>query len=121
VTSPQAFFSSEPPLPQAEIVSLIATGSTTRELTSDPNALAGRAAFLLFQKIYRSVFMRNKPPPADESFLSRVQFEFGAIDPKSGRQAASLSVPLSNRFVLVGGLGVGGNFRGQIKYLLRFK
>ena len=121
VTNPQAFFSSEPPLPQAEIVSLIATGSTTRELASNPNALAGRAAFLLFQKIYRSVFMRNKPPPADESFLSRVQFEFGAIDPKSGRQSASLSVPLSDRFVLVGGLGVGGNFRGQIKYLLRFK
>jgi hypothetical protein len=121
VTNPQAIFSSEPPLPQAEIVSLIATGSTTQELSSDPNALAGRAAFLLFQKIYRSVFMRNKPPPADDSFLSRVQFEFGAIDPKSGRQAASLSVPLSNRLVLVGGLGVGGNFRGQIKYLLRFR
>jgi hypothetical protein len=28
---------------------------------------------------------------------------------------------LSDQLLLVGGLGVGGNFRGQIKYLLRFK
>jgi autotransporter translocation and assembly factor TamB len=121
VTNPQAIFSSDPPLPQAEIVSLIATGSTTQELGSDPNALAGRAAILLFQKIYRSVFSRNKPPPANESFLSRVRFEFGATDPKSGKQAASLAIPLSDQLVLVGGLDVGGNFRGQIKYLVRFK
>jgi autotransporter translocation and assembly factor TamB len=121
VTNPQAIFASDPPLPQAEIVSLIATGSTTQELSDDPNALAGRAAILLFQKIYRSVFSRNKPPPENESFLSRVRFEFGTTDPKTGKQAASLAIPLADRLVLVGGLDVGGNFRGQVKYLVRFK
>ena len=121
ITNPQAVFSSDPPLPQAEIVSLIATGSTTRELSNDPNALAGRAAFLLLQKAYRSIFRRNKPPAADESFLSRVQFDFGVIDPQTGKQSASVSIPMSERFMLVGGLGVGGNFRGQLKYLIRFK
>ena len=92
-----------------------------QELSSDPNALAGRAAVLLFQKIYRSVFARNKPPSPKESFLSRVQLDLGATDPKTGKQAASISIPLSHQLVLVGGLDVGGNFRGQIKYLLRFK
>ena len=121
LTNPQAVFSSDPPLPQSEIVALIATGSTTRELSSDPNVLAGRAAILLLQKIYRSVFRRNKPPAASDSFLSRVQFDFGAVDPRTGKQTASLSIPLSNQLVLVGGLGVGGNFRGQVKYLVRFK
>ena len=121
VTSPQAVFSSDPPLPQAEIVSLIATGSTTRELSSDPNVLAGRAAILLIQKLYRSVFRRNKPPAASDSFLSRVQLDLGAIDPRTGKQTATLGIPLSDQLVLVGGLGVGGNFRGQVKYLLRFK
>jgi autotransporter translocation and assembly factor TamB len=121
VTDPQAIFSSDPPLPQADIVSLIATGSTTQELSRDPNALAGRAAILLFQKIYRSVFQRNKPPSPQESFLSRVQFEVGTTDPKTGRQAASLGIPLTRQLVLVGGLDVGGNFRGQVKYLVRFK
>ena len=121
LTNPQAVFSSDPPLPQSEIVALIATGSTTRELSSDPNVLAGRAAILLLQKIYRSIFRRNKPPASSDSFLSRVQFDLGAIDPRTGEQTATLSVPLSDQLVLVGGLGVGGNFRGQIKYLLRFK
>ncbi len=121
LTNPQAVFSSDPPLPQSEIVALIATGSTTRELSSDPNVLAGRAAILLLQKIYRSVFRRNKPPAASDSFLSRVQFDFGAVDPRTGKQTATLSIPMSDQLVLVGGLGVGGNFRGQVKYLLRFK
>jgi hypothetical protein len=121
LTNPEAVFSSDPPLPQMEIVSLIATGSTTQELSGDPNVLAGRAAILLLQKIYRSVFRRNKPPAASDSFLSRVQFDLGAIDARTGKQTATLSIPLSDQLVLVGGLGVGGNFRGQIKYLLRFK
>jgi len=43
ITEPDALFTSDPPLPQADVVSLIATGLTTKELTSDPNALAGRA------------------------------------------------------------------------------
>ncbi len=121
ITNPQAVFSSNPPLPQAEIVSLIATGSTTQELSSDPNVLAGRAAILLLQKVYRSVFRRNKPPAPGDSFLSRVQLDLGAVDTRTGKQATTLSIPLSDQLVLVGGLGVGGNFRGQIKYLLRFK
>ncbi len=121
ITNPQAVFSSNPPLPQAEIVSLIATGSTTQELSSDPNVLAGRAAILLLQKVYRSVFRRNKPPAPSDSFLSRVQLDLGAVDPRTGKQATTLSIPLSDQLVLVGGLGVEGNFRGQIKYLLRFK
>ena len=120
-TAPEAIFSSDPPLPQAEIVSLIATGATTQELSRDPNALAGRAAILLFQKIYRSVFARNKPAPAQDSLLSRVRLDIGTMDPKTGKQAASIGIPLTNQLVLVGGLDVGGNFRGQIKYLVRFK
>jgi hypothetical protein len=83
--------------------------------------LAGRAAILLLQKVYRSVFRRNKPPAPSDSFLSRVQLDLGAVDPRTGKQATTLSIPLSDQLVLVGGLGVGGDFRGQIKYLLRFK
>ena len=120
-TAPEAIFSSSPPLPQSEIVSLIATGTTTSELARDPNALAGRGAVLVFQKLYRQVFRRNKPPPENDSFLSRIQFDIGATDPKTGQQSASARVPLSDQIVLVGGVDVGGNFRGQVKYLIRFR
>lgn len=121
VTEPDAVFTSDPPLPQAEIVSLLATGMTTTELTRDPNAIAGRAALLLFQRTYNSLFRRNRPPPEKEDFLSRIRFDIGVTDPKTGRQATSLGIPLSENVVLMGGLDVGGNFQGQIKYLIRFK
>ncbi len=121
ITAPDALFTSDPPLPQAEVVSLLATGMTTTELGRNPNALAGRAVILLFQKAYNSVFRRNRPPPENDSFLSRIQFDIGTTDPKTGRQSTTLGIPLSDRIMLTGGLDVGGNFRGQVKYLVRFK
>lgn len=121
VTAPEAVFASDPPLPQAEVVALLATGMTTTELGRNPNALAGRAVFLLFQKLYNSVFRRDKPPSEHESFLSRIQFDIGVTDPKTGRQSTTVGIPLSDNIMLSGGLDVGGNFRGQVKYLIRFK
>jgi len=121
VTNPQAVFSSNPPMAESDVVSLLATGMTTSELTKDPNALAGRAAILVFQKLYNSIFRRNGPPSQGESFLDRIQFDVGMTDPKTGKQSARLGIPLSDRIMLVGGLDVGGNFNGQIKYLVRFR
>ncbi len=118
---PQALFTSDPPLPQAEVVSLLATGMTTNQLSKDPNALAGRAAFLVIQNAYNRIFRRNKPPATNDSFLSRIQFDIGITDPKTGKQATTIRIPLSDQVALIGGLDVGGNFRGQVKYLIRFK
>lgn len=120
-TAPEAVFTSNPPLPQSEVVALIATGMTTDELTQDPNALAGRAAILVFQRIYNSVFRRNRTEPPDDSFLSRIQFDIGVADPSTGRQSTAVRVPLSEQIMLMGGMDVGGNFRGQVKYLIRFR
>src|SRR5436305_13199914 len=52
--SPQAIFISEPPLPQEEIISLIATGATRRELSTG-NGLGGRPAMLLVRQLYRKI------------------------------------------------------------------
>ncbi len=118
---PEAIFMSNPPLPQADVVALIATGMTTSELEDDPHALAGRAAFLVFQRLYNKFFHRGRPPPPSDTFWSRIQFDIGAIDPATGRQSTTIRVPLSDQVMLSGGLDVGGNFRGQVKYLIRFK
>ena len=120
-SNPEALFTSNPPLPQSEVVALIATGMTTTELSDDPNALAGRAAFLVFQRLYQKVFARKQPPANDDSLLSRIQFDIGVTDPSTGRQSTAIRVPLSDQIMLSGGLDVGGNFRGQVKYLIRFK
>ena len=36
-------------------------------------------------------------------------------------QTATARFKVNDQFVLVGDLGVGGDFRGMVKYLLRFK
>lgn len=120
-TAPEAIFTSNPPLPQSEVVSLIATGVTTEELGRNPNALAGRAAILALRQLYERVFHRNRPPPENESFLDRIEFDIGTTNPRTGAQATGVRIPLTEQIVLTGGADVGGNFQGQVKYLIRFR
>ena len=58
VQNPQAIFSSEPPLPQEEIISLLATGTTREELATG-NVLASRAGILLVKQLYRKIFKKG--------------------------------------------------------------
>jgi len=45
----------------------------------------------------------------------------GLIDPRTGRQQASARFRINDQFVIVGDLGGGGDFRGMLKYLIRFR
>jgi autotransporter translocation and assembly factor TamB len=118
--NPKTVMSSEPPLRQEDIVSLLATGATTANL-SNGNALAGRAAILLLQQVYHK-FFKAKPSSMDnESFTSRFKVDVGGVDPRTGQQSISSSFKLTQDFYLIGDLDVGGDIRGMIRYLLRFK
>ena len=119
--NPQALFTSEPPLPQSEIIELIATGTTARELAGDSNALAGRAALLVGQKYFRKIFKKNEPSQPKDTPFKNVQFDVGTPDPRSGSQSLQVRLPLSEKVVLSGGVDVGGDYRGQIKYMMRFR
>ena len=118
--SPEAIFTSEPPLPQEEIISLIATGVTRAELSGNNNVLAGRAAMLLVQQLYRKVFKKGEPTQSN-AFFNRLNLDVGTVDPRTGRQQVSARLKLSDQFVLVGDVGVGGDYRGVLKYLIRFR
>jgi hypothetical protein len=119
--APQAVFSSEPPLPQEEIISLLATG-TTREELAGGNVLASRAAILLVKQLYRKIFKKGaQPEQNDNSFFSRLDVQFGETDPRTGEQTATARYKVSDNVVLIGDLGVQGSFRGLVKYLIRFR
>jgi autotransporter translocation and assembly factor TamB len=118
--SPEALFSSEPPLPQEEIISLLATGVTRGELTGNNNVLAGRAAMLLLQQLYQKVFKKGQGTRSNSTF-DRLQVDIGQVDPRTGQQTATARLKVNDKFVLVGDLGVSGDFRGMVKYLIRFK
>jgi autotransporter translocation and assembly factor TamB len=117
---PQTVFSSEPPLPQEDIISLLATGTTTTELASNPDVIAGRAAVLVFQKYYRKIFKRGEPSE-QESFLDRFNLDVGGVDSRTGQQEVSAQFKLGEQFYLIGDLGVEGNVSTRLQYLIRFK
>ncbi|HYR21433.1 MAG TPA: translocation/assembly module TamB domain-containing protein [Chthoniobacterales bacterium] len=118
--APEAIFTSEPPLPQEEIISLLATGSTRAELTGNNNVLAGRAAMLLVQQLYRKVFKKGQGTQSSSVF-DRLDLDVGTVDPRTGQQQAIARFKINDQFVLLGDLGVGGDYRGMVKYLIRFK
>jgi len=118
--SPEAIFTSEPPLPQEEIISLIATGVTRAELSGGSNVLAGRAAMLLVQQLYRKIFKKGEPTQSN-AFFNRLNLDVGTVDPRTGQQQVSARFKINDQFVLVGDVGVGGDYRGMLKYLIRFR
>jgi hypothetical protein len=118
--NPQTIFSSDPPLPPEDIISLLATGTTTSELTGNADVLAGRASVLLFQKLYHTIF-KKKAPSEKEAFLDRFDVELGGVDPRTGHQEVGARFKVSPRFYIIGDLDVQGDIRGQVKYLLRFR
>jgi autotransporter translocation and assembly factor TamB len=121
--APRAIFSSEPPLPQEDIISLLATG-VTRSSLSGGNVLASRALLLLGKELYRKIFKRGSTDdeqPKTDSFFSRLSVEYSGADPRTGEQTAEAKYKISDNWILIGDLGVAGGFRGQVKYLIRFR
>jgi hypothetical protein len=118
--APEAIFTSEPPLAQEEIISLIATGATRAELSGNSNVLAGRAAMLLVQQLYRKVFKKGEATQSNTVF-NRLALDAGTVDPRTGRQQVSARFKINDQFVIVGDVGIGGDYRGMLKYLIRFR
>jgi autotransporter translocation and assembly factor TamB len=123
-SDPQVQLSSEPPLPHADIVSLLATGITTSELAGNPNALASRAALLALQELYRKVFKKGaSPEPADDedSLIDRFEFDAGGTDNRTGSQELSGRFKINDKIYLIGEVDVAGEATGRLKYLIRFR
>ena len=118
--APEAVFTSEPPLPQEEIISLLATGTTREELLGGGNVLAGRAVMLLGQQLYQKIFRKGQTTKSNSAF-DRLSVDIGNVDPRTGQQTATARYRVNEKILLVGDIGVQGDFRGTVKYLIRFR
>ncbi len=118
--APEAVFTSEPPLPQEEIISLLATGTTREELLGGGNVLAGRAVMLLGQQLYQKIFRKGQTTKSNSAF-DRLAVDVGNVDPRTGQQTATARYRVNDKVLLVGDIGVQGDFRGTVKYLIRFR
>ncbi|HWL54413.1 MAG TPA: translocation/assembly module TamB domain-containing protein [Chthoniobacteraceae bacterium] len=122
--NPETVFTSQPPLPQEEIVALLATGATTSEFSDNSELLASRAAFLLLQDLYRKVFKRKSPPPtvkAQNDFADRFKFDVGSVDPRTGRQQIGGSFRVTDQVEVGAGIDLEGDARAEVRYLIRFR
>jgi len=72
------------------------------------------------QQLYRKMFKKGASPQSNSVF-DRLDVDIGQVDPKTGQQTATARFKINQNFVLVGDLGVGGDFRGVLKYVIRFR
>jgi TamB, inner membrane protein subunit of TAM complex len=119
---PEAVFTSEPPLPQEEIISLLAAGTTRSELAGNGSntLIASRASMLLVQQLYRKIFKKGQATQSS-SIFDRLDVDFGTVDPRTGQQQVNARLRVNDQFVVLGDLGVGGDYRGMVKYIIRFR
>lgn len=121
--APQLRFTSSPPLPENEIASLLATGSTAGDAGGAESMAANRAAFLLVSQMYRRLFNKAAPRRRFDDEPSRITF---SVDPvgSTGRSGTgpgvTARIELSDKLQATGSVG-GEGFRGLLYYLVRLR
>jgi hypothetical protein len=117
---PKVNLSSDPPLPESDLLNLLTTGILPSDTNENGQAMAGRAAAVLFQELSGKLFDYSSNRER-ASTLQRFNLNVGAINTRTGHQETTLSYRLSDQFFILGELGANGDFGGQIKYLIRFR
>lgn len=117
---PKVRLTSSPPLPEGDIVSLLATGLTTGDLASNSGEAAGRAAFVALSQAYRRLFPA-RARRRDDAEPPRLSFEFAFFGSGPSRNSLSAVYELTPHWRVIGRVGEAGTFRGLLHYLIRFR
>ncbi len=122
-SSPKHLFSSNPPLPENEIVFLLATGTTSEKLmTAGSAAAAGKAYQLLLDTWLRSNPERFKKLKHIISMLNKtVNINIGGTDQFTGKQFNSATIKVHDRWYVIASMDLENNTRGLLLYTIRFK
>lgn len=120
ISKPKVLPSSNPPLPENEIMTLVATGATTSGL-EDSSAATGRAAQLLIEELRRSKLSKSKIFGPLISIIDKVDFQVGESDPYSSTKYSSASININDNWMIKAGVSEENNTRTSINYLFRFR
>jgi hypothetical protein len=118
-SDPQLMLTSSPPLPENEIMTLLATGTTTSGL-EDPQAASSRALQLFIEELRRGRFGFGKRLRPLLAALDRVDFTLAEEDPYSNETFTTATIKLTDRWYLTAGMGEEGNSRVLAMWRLRF-
>jgi len=125
VSNPKYNLSSDPPLPESELLSLLATGATTADL--DDPALAQARLFQLLVDETRRKANSDAASPMLKIFreplnaVQQLNLRVAENDPFSGRKFNSATMKLSSKWSGVMQIDDEGNTRGLLHYSLRSK
>ncbi len=120
--APKTSFSSLPPLPENEIMTLLATGTTTAKLENKDVT-----TFKALQILLRKLSENKQTPHGNRLFktllktMSEMNLNIGEVDEFTGRQYSSVSYKIHRRWYLTAQLDNEQKTRGLIVYIIRFK
>ena len=109
-SNPQMVLISNPPLPDNEIMTLLATGATTKGL-EDPQAASSRALQLLVEEFRRGRFVVGKQLRPLLGMLDRVDFTVAEQDPYSSDSFSTATLEITDRWYLSAGMDAEGDSR----------
>jgi len=119
-SDPQLVLTSNPPLPENEIMTLLATGTTTSGL-EDPQVASSRALQLLAEELRRGRFRFGKQLRPVLALLDRVDFSLAESDPYSSDSFSTATIKLTDRWYVSAGVGATGDSRLLAIWRLSFK
>lgn len=119
-SDPQLVLTSQPPLPENEIMTLLATGTTSAGL-EDSQAASSRALQLLIEELRRGRFLFGKQLRPVLGLLDNVDFSLAEADPYDSAAYNSATLKLSERWYISAGLGAEGDQRVLGIWRLRFR
>lgn len=120
MSDPQLVLTSEPPLPENEIMTLLATGTTSAGL-EDSQAASSRAMQLLIEELRRGRFLFGKQLRPVLGLLDNVDFSLAEMDPYDSDSYSSATLKLSDRWFITAGLGSQGDQRIMAVWRFRFR
>ena len=118
-SNPQLVLTSNPPLPETEIMTLLATGATTSGL-EDPQVASSRAMQLLAEEIRRGRFGVGRQLRPLLALFDRVDFSVAEADPYSSESYSTATLAITNRWYLSAGIGGEGHSRMLAIWRLTF-
>jgi hypothetical protein len=119
-SNPQLVLTSNPPLPENEIMTLLATGTTTSGL-EDPQAASSRALQLLAEELRRGRFRYGKQLRPLLGLLDRVDFSLAEADPYSSESYSTATLSITDRWFLSASVGATGDNRVLAIWRLSFR
>ncbi len=119
-SDPLLVLTSNPPLPENEIMTLLATGTTTSGL-EDPQAASSRAMQLLVEEMRRGRFRFGKQLRPLLAMLDRVDFSLSEADPYTRESYSTATLSITDRWFFSAGVGATGDSRGLFIWRLSFR